>query len=288
MYVIRHANLEQASSKYSSSWICRLPKYYCYKFCDDKRGCWTIQSECDLPGFEWLQQCDWSVAWAHSNKLLQLVSSVPQAMHQDNRYIHTSGTWLVQSKLDSIKSLKSVSDVGLKYVSLHCLHLQELSVSDCPQVTDFGLFELAKLGPVLRYMSLAKCSLITDSGLCQLLKMCYKLRYLNIRGCEAISDTSLAVLALSCDRMRSLDIGKCDVTDEGVQSLARSGVRLRKLSLKSCEMVTDVGIMAIAAGCPNLVQLNIQDCNQITVDAYVSIKKACKRCIIEHTNPGFG
>ena len=73
-----------------------------------------------------------------------------------------------------LKQLSFFSDVGLKHVSTNCL--RELSVSDCPQVTDFGLFELAKLGPVLRYLSLAKCGLVTDSGLCQLVSMCYKLR----------------------------------------------------------------------------------------------------------------
>ena len=42
--------------------------------------------------------------------------------------------------------------------------LRELSISDCPRVTDASLLELARLGPRLRYLSAAKCVNITDRG----------------------------------------------------------------------------------------------------------------------------
>ena len=113
------------------------------------------------------------------------------------------------------------------------------------------------------------------------------IRYLNIRGCESVSDKSLGALAKSCHRIRSLDVGKCDVTDEGIVRLAQGCSGLRKLSLRGLEMISDAGLMAVAGGCSHLVQLNIQDCSQVTVDAYLALKKSCRRCVIEHTNPGF-
>lgn len=57
-----------------------------------------------------------------------------------------------------------------------CSQLRELSVSDCSQVTDFGLYELAKLGATLRYLSVAKCDQVSDAGLKVLSRRCYKLR----------------------------------------------------------------------------------------------------------------
>ena len=93
----------------------------------------------------------------------------------------------------------SLSDAALRILSTGCLHLRELSLSDCPSVTDFGLYELAKLGPSLRYVSVAKCDQISDSGIMQLAKHCYKLRYLNVRGCEAVSDEAVAMLAKMCE-----------------------------------------------------------------------------------------
>ena len=39
---------------------------------------------------------------------------------------------------------------GLRAIASYCLLLRELSVSDCPNVTDNGLAELGRLGPSLR------------------------------------------------------------------------------------------------------------------------------------------
>ena len=180
----------------------------------------------------------------------------------------------------------SFSDIGIKYVSSYCLQLRELSISDCSQITDFGLYELAKLGPNLRYLSVAKCDQISDAGVKQIARLCYKLRYLNVRGCEAVSDEAIEMLARSCSRLRSLDLGKCDVTDVGLKMLSENCPNLKKLSVKSCEMVSDRGIQCVAYYCRGLQQLNIQDC-PITQEGYRMVKKFCKRCIIEHSHPGF-
>ena len=134
---------------------------------------------------------------------------------------------------------------------------------------------------------MAKCDQISDAGVKEIARLCYKLRYLNVRGCEAVSDDAIEVISKSCHRLKSLDIGKCDVTDVGLKLLAEQcGTCLRKLSLKSCEMISDAGLQSVAYYCRELQQLNIQDC-PVTVESYRMIKKFCKQCIIEHTNPGF-
>ncbi|XP_032790547.2 LOW QUALITY PROTEIN: F-box/LRR-repeat protein 7 [Daphnia magna] len=179
-----------------------------------------------------------------------------------------------------------ITDLGVKYLASYCTGLRELSISDCVQVTDFGMYELARLGPNLRYLSVAKCDQISDAGIKQIGRHCYKLRYLNLRGCEAVSDDSLVVLARTCSRLRALDLGKCDITDRGLRLLAEHCPNLKKLSVKSCELVTDEGVRSIAYYCRGLRQLNIQDC-LITVEGYRAVKKFCRKCIIEHTNPGF-
>jgi len=69
--------------------------------------------------------------------------------------------------------------------------------------------------------------------------------------------------------------------------LARSCPNLKKLSVKSCELVSDEGIRQIAFYCRGLQQLNIQDCAGVSLDGYRAVKKYCRRCVIEHTNPGF-
>lgn len=185
-----------------------------------------------------------------------------------------------------LRRCTKITDAGIKFVPSFCSGLRELSVSDCTQVTDFGLYELAKLGATLRYLSVAKCVGVSDAGLKVIARRCYKLRYLNARGCEAVSDDALTVIARSCPRLRALDVGKCDVSDAGLRALAESCPNLKKLSLRMCDLVTDRGVQCIAYYCRGLQQLNIQDC-QISIEGYRAVKKYCKRCVIEHTNPGF-
>ena len=205
------------------------------------------------------------------------------------RCVHVTGIHnraLITNNNANIPLILPLTDVGIKYLASYCTALRELSISDCLQVTDFGMYELARLGPNLRYLSVAKCDQISDAGIKHIGRHCYKLRYLNLRGCEAVSDDSLEVLARSCSRLRALDLGKCDITDRGLRLLAEHCPNLKKLSVKSCELVTDEGVRSIAYYCRGLRQLNIQDC-LITVEGYRAVKKFCRKCIIEHTNPGF-
>ncbi|KAK6183309.1 hypothetical protein SNE40_010815 [Patella caerulea] len=179
-----------------------------------------------------------------------------------------------------------LTDESMQYLANYCSTLRELSVSDCRKITDLGLRDLSKLGDNLRYLSVAKCDRMSDVGVRYLAKFCSKLRYLNVRGCEGVSDESLELLSLNCPRMRSLDVGKCDITDEGLLVLSQNCPQLRKLSLKSCDSITDKGVVQLSYHCRGLQQLNIQDCN-ISVEGYKLVKRYCRRCIIEHTNPAF-
>lgn len=104
-------------------------------------------------------------------------------------------------------------------------------MSDCTSVTDFGVYELAKLGASLRYISVAKCTQVSDTGLQALARRCYKLRYVNVRGCVAIGDRGVDALARGCGRLRALDLGATDVADPGLQvNIVNFRTKIRYLS----------------------------------------------------------
>ncbi|XP_029646690.1 F-box/LRR-repeat protein 7 isoform X1 [Octopus sinensis] len=185
-----------------------------------------------------------------------------------------------------LRRCSQITDKGLQHLTASCTGLKDLSISDCPNITDFGIMELSRMEPDLRYLSIAKCDKISDVGIKYIAQHSLKLRYLNCRGCEAISDDSLERVVKRCHRLRSLDVGKCDITDRGLFILAKHAPHLKRLSVKSCFAITDRGIILLAEHCRHLQQLNIQDCH-LSVDAYRTVKKNCRFCIIEHTNPGF-
>lgn len=186
-----------------------------------------------------------------------------------------------------LRRCHQITDTSLRSIASYCLLLRELSVSDCPAITDSGLAELGRLGPSLRYLSVAKCDQLSDSGVRTLARHCYRLRYLNLRGCEQVSDSAVDWLSKSCSRLRSLDLGKCDVSDLGLKLLSQNCPNLKKLSVKSCTLVTDGGVEAVARYCRGLQHLNIQDVAGVSLQGYRAVRASCRRCIIEHTNPGF-
>lgn len=181
-----------------------------------------------------------------------------------------------------------ITDASLVAIASYCANLRQLSISDCVKVTDYGVRELAaRLGPSLRYFSVGKCDRVSDAGLLVVARHCYKLRYLNARGCEALSDSATVALARGCPRMRALDIGKCDIGDVTLEALSTGCPNLKKLSLCGCERVTDTGLEALAYYVRGLRQLNIGECPRVTWVGYRAVKRYCRRCVIEHTNPGF-
>lgn len=181
-----------------------------------------------------------------------------------------------------------ITDASLVAIASYCSNLRQLSVSDCVKITDYGVRELATcLGPSLRYFSVGKCERVSDAGLLVVARHCYKLRYLNARGCEALSDSATLALARGCPRLRALDIGKCDIGDAALEALSTGCPNLKKLSLCGCERITDIGLESLAYYVRGLRQLNIGECPRITWVGYRAVKRYCRRCVIEHTNPGF-
>ncbi|TSK16055.1 F-box/LRR-repeat protein 7 [Bagarius yarrelli] len=180
-----------------------------------------------------------------------------------------------------------LTDEALRHLTLYCPALRQLSLSDCYSLGDFGLREVARMEGQLRHLSVAHCSRVTDVGLRYVARYCPRLRYLNSRGCEGITDQGLNHLARSCPKLRALDVGRCPlVSDVGLEVLARCCAGLRRLSLKGCESVTGRGLKALATGCPELQMLNVQEC-VVPAEVLRLIRRHCRRCVIEHTNPAF-
>lgn len=180
-----------------------------------------------------------------------------------------------------------LTDEALRHLALHCPSIKELSLSDCRLVGDFGLREVARLEGCLRYLSVAHCTRITDVGMRYVARYCPRLRYLNARGCEGLTDHGMSHLARSCPKLKSLDVGKCPlVSDSGLEQLAMYCQGLRRMSLRACESVTGRGLKALAANCCELQLLNVQDC-EVSPEALRFVRRHCRRCVIEHTNPAF-
>ncbi|CAD5119492.1 DgyrCDS8099 [Dimorphilus gyrociliatus] len=225
---------------------------------------------------------------AHAKRVYVRNLDLSECSALEDTGLHLIASYCNQLQYVYLRKCIRITDIGLQYLASLCSNIKELSVSDCPSIGDAGICQTAeRLQSSLRYLSIAKCENITDTSLISLAKYCKRLRYLNARSC-AITDRGLSVLCRSLGpRLKSLDVGKTAVSDLGVCCLAENCTQVRKLSLKSSKTVTDQGIVSLAKTCVYLHHLNIHDCHLLTWRSYRAIKRSCKRCVIEHSNPTF-
>ncbi|KAF1373191.1 hypothetical protein PFLUV_G00257800 [Perca fluviatilis] len=201
----------------------------------------------------------------------------------------------------------NISNDAVFEVVSRCPGLEHLNLSGCSKVTCISLTQEAslQLSPLhgqqisIHYLDMTDCFSLEDEGLRTIASHCPRLTHLYLRRCTRLTDEALRHLALhcpsikelslaqSCPKLKSLDVGKCPlVSDSGLEQLAMYCQGLRRVSLRACESVTGRGLKALAANCCELQLLNVQDC-EVSPEALRFVRRHCRRCVIEHTNPAF-
>lgn len=170
----------------------------------------------------------------------------------------------------NLRSCRHISDVGIGHIAgLNRdaadgnLELEYLGLQDCQKLTDDALRNVS-LGLLnLKSINLSFCASMTDSGLKYLAKM-LSLRELNLRSCDNISDIGIAYLADGGSRIICLDVSFCDkIGDQGLVNISQGLFQLKSLSLSACQ-ISDDGINRIARTLHDLDTLNIGQCSRIT------------------------
>ncbi|CAB1325743.1 unnamed protein product, partial [Coregonus sp. 'balchen'] len=257
--------------------------------CLEVAGCYNVSNEAvfEVTCISLTREVSLKLSPMHGQQISIRYLDMTDCFALEDEGLHTIAANCTQLTHLYLRRCVRLTDEGLRYLVIYCPAVRELSVSDCHYVSDVGLREIAKLEGRLRYLSVAHCGRITDVGVRYVAKYCSRLRYLNARGCEGLTDHGLEYLAKSCPKLKSLDIGKCPlVSDAGLELLALNCFNLKRLSLKSCESITGRGLQVVAANCFDLQLLNVQDCDA-PLEVLCFVKRHCKGCIIEHTNPAF-
>ena len=101
--------------------------------------------------------------------------------------------------------------------------------------------------------------------------------------CDAtsVSDNWLKCIGAAgkCSSMVTLNLGCCrQITDTGVEMLAKGCPQLKSLDLWYCEQITDKSMVAVAVNC-NLTCLNLRSCSNIS-DTTVEVSLKLKRIVL--------
>ena len=97
------------------------------------------------------------------------------------------------------------------------------------------------------------------------------LRHLSLENCEyAINDEGFSYVGTHCTKLETLNINRSakrtgrNLTNVGIDSIARGCKHLKVLVVRNCNGITDEGIHSIAEHCHNMSILKVGGCTEIT------------------------
>ena len=163
-------------------------------------------------------------------------------------------------------------------VSIPELHLQELVLVGCRNISDAGIAHICRHQTGLVTLDLRECPDLTNGSVMSIGACLKQLKNLYLHKCKMISDKSVALLN-NLNQLEVLDLSECfQVTSAGlVKGLCGGTIsNLTHLGLNCCSGVNDTFVLKACEGLPLLVHLDMGSCFPITDLSVHAISKTLK------------
>lgn len=163
-------------------------------------------------------------------------------------------------------------------VSIPELHLQELILVGCRNVSDAGIGSVCKYQTGLITLDIRECPDLTNGSVMAVGTYLRQLKNLYLHKCKMISDKAVAVLK-NLNHLEVLDLSECfQVTSDGlVKGLCGGSVKnLTHLGLNCCSSVTDTFVLKACECLPFLVHVDLGSCFPITDLSVHAISRSLK------------
>ena len=163
-------------------------------------------------------------------------------------------------------------------VSIPEMHLQELVLVGCRNISDVGIVSVCKHQRGLVTLDLRECPDLTNGSVMSVGACLKQLKNLYLHKCKMISDKSVAVLN-NLNHLEVLDLAECfQVTSAGLMKGLCAGTtsNLTHLGLNCCSSVNDAFVLKACEGLPLLVHLDLGSCFPITDISVHAISKSLK------------
>jgi hypothetical protein len=154
----------------------------------------------------------------------------------------------------TVVAFANLTDAGMIVVAECCHLLENVDITDCPQLTDLTLVALGQHCHNLRVLTMFD-TFMTHNGLIALAAGCPRLEQLHAFHCRMIG-LGIEALALGCPRLRQLSAENAETPAEAVLALARHCPLLEWVGL-SGEEIGDSHITELAMRCPELTGIAI-------------------------------
>lgn len=120
----------------------------------------------------------------------------------------------------AVDELKRVHGMILNFCKLEDgsfltdVDLKQYALDSGQTITNTVVQELCTIQPSLTRLDLTDCKEVTDAGLWAIARHCPKLIHLVLSGCDRITNIGLRSLALRCSEIKSLNFNQCSLLDD--------------------------------------------------------------------------
>ncbi|MQL76200.1 hypothetical protein Taro_008567, partial [Colocasia esculenta] len=118
--------------------------------------------------------------------------------------------------------------------------------------------------PFLSSVSLAGCTELPDSAITRLRDSGPTLRSISLYYCSGMTDPGISLMSTGCPHLVSITLYRCNITDEGLECLAKNCSALVNINLSYSMFISDHGIAAISRDCLQMRVLVVSSCKGIT------------------------
>lgn len=164
--------------------------------------------------------------------------------------------WLEKRNIKSaeLRFVNNVVDDDFQCFSQE--RIVKLDLSGCTSISYGSIFRIGDRCPRLVEISLRDCQLIDSLCVCRLASSLPNLRILDIYNCQ-IQDTALFYLSDNCKSINVLSVGCSKPQRRG--------------------QITDKGVQRLAKGCHDLIFINLENRLDVTVESVYLLYKSCPK-----------
>lgn len=105
-----------------------------------------------------------------------------------------------------------ISEVGINLLSINCNKLEEIYMSNCPNINDKCIEIVTKNCPKLKTIELNNCKNISDISLLNISKYCLEIKRLHLQYTN-ISDNGLKEIFMKCKKLEEIFLEGCNISE---------------------------------------------------------------------------
>ncbi|XP_063411583.1 uncharacterized protein LOC134694501 [Mytilus trossulus] len=210
--------------------------------------------------------------------------------HHDHGHIQVSNEtlkYLFQnvSNITHFKSTYLNSDT-VRTLLNNCPKLEALALSDCPDIGE-DAFDSIPLLSKMKSLSI-NGTYIKDNDLKAIVQNTPNLEHLSVQHSVYITDVGFSFVGVLCKKLKCLIIEKDayskgrNITNIGIDYIARGCPELRVIVAKYCEGIDDNGVHSLAKNCSKLQSLKLSGCPGVTDTGIDDLSNRCR--YLEHVN----